>query len=105
MSAPTNRRGPQDGPPLLAPALAYSALTVADVLTYAQGHTGLLRVVALLVFGAGVPLAVWTATVHRRLRRAGVAAPGVDIALGGGLLAAASLSLSGLAIWVVADTA
>ena len=121
MSAPTNRRGPQGGPPLLAPALAYSALTIAagltyasgprpdssaaDVLTYAQGHTGLLRVVALLVFGAGVPLAVWTATVHRRLRRAGVAAPGVDIALAGGLLAAASLSLSGLITWVVADTA
>ncbi len=124
MAASTSRRNPQGGPPLLAPAIAYSALTIAaaiinasgprpnssahDVLTYAQDHIGLLRVVALLVFGAAVPLAVWTATVHRRLRRAGVAAPGVDIALTGGLLAAASLSLSGLfteSLAVVADSA
>ncbi len=121
MTAPTTRRAPQGGPPLLAPALAFCALTIGaaitgasgprphtaahDVLAYAQGHTGLLRVLALFVFGAAVPLAVWTATAHRRLRRAGVAAPGVDIALAGGLLAAASLALSGLVTWVVADTA
>jgi hypothetical protein len=121
MTETTRRRTPQGGPPLLGPALAYGALTIAaaatyasgprpdapadDVLRYAQGHTGLLHVVACLVFGAALPLAIWTATAHRRLRRSGVSAPGVDIAFAGGILAAASLSLSGLVTWVVADAA
>jgi hypothetical protein len=117
----TGRRGPQGGPPLLAPAAAYATLTIAAgivgasgprpdasadaVLRYAQHHTGQLHALAVLVFGAALPLAIWTATVHRRLRRSGVAAPGVDIALAGGILAAGSLALSGLVTWVVADTA
>jgi hypothetical protein len=121
MSENTRNRGPQGGPPLLAPAAAYGALTIAaaisdasgprpgtaadEVLRYAQHHTGLLHAVAVLVFGAAAPLAIWAATVHRRLRRIGVSAPGVDIALVGGILAAGSLALSGLVTWVLADTA
>src|SRR6478752_4067751 len=116
MSAPNTRRGPQGGPPLLAPALAYGALLIAAVavwigapqagasaartLSYAQMHAD-----AVLVFGAAVPLAIWTATVYRRLRTLGVTAPGAVIGLAGGILAAASLALSGLVTWVAADTA
>ena len=112
MSAPTARRGPQGGPPLLAPALAYGALLIASVavwigapqagasaastLSYAQSHTGQMHVEAVLVFGAALPLAIWTATVYRRLRTLGVTAPGAVIGLAGGILAAASLAISGV---------
>jgi hypothetical protein len=121
MSAPNTRRGPQGGPPPLAPALAYGALLIAAVavwigapqagasaastLSYAQAHTGQLHAEAVLVFGAAVPLAIWTATIYRRLRTLGVTAPGAVIGLAGGILAAASLAISGLVTWVTADTA
>src|SRR6266567_5148151 len=121
MSAPNARRGPQGGPPLLAPALAYGALLIASVavwigapqagasaastLSYAQAHTGQMHAEAVLVFGAALPLAIWTATVYRRLRTLGVTAPGAVIGLAGGILAAASLAMSGLVTWVAADTA
>jgi hypothetical protein len=59
----------------------------------------------VLVFGAAVPLAIWAATIYRRLRTLGVTAPGAVIGLAGGILAAASLALSGLVTWVAADTA
>jgi hypothetical protein len=52
-----------------------------------------------LSFAAAVPLAVWVATTYRRLRTLGVTAPGSVIGLTGGVLAAASLSLSGLITW------
>ena len=120
MSAPATRR-PQGGPPPLAPALAYGALLIASVavwiggpqpgtsaastLSYAQAHTGQMHAEALLVFGAAVPLAIWAATIYRRLRTLGVTAPGAVIGLAGGILAAASLALSGLVTWVMADTA
>ena len=121
MSAPVTRRRPQGGPPPLAPALAYGALLIASVavwiggpqpgtsaastLSYAQTHTGQLHAEAVLVFGAAVPLAIWAATIYRRLRTLGVTAPGAVIGLAGGILAAASLALSGLVTWVAADTA
>src|SRR5205085_10000361 len=57
------------------------------------------QVAGFLIFGASVPLAIWTATVYRRLRTLGVTAPGAVIALSGGVLAAGSLSLSGLITW------
>ena len=91
MSAPNARLGPQGGPPPLAPALAYGALLIASVavwigvpqagasaastLSYAQAHTGQMHVEAVLVFGAALPLAIWAATVYRRLRTLGVTAP------------------------------
>lgn len=125
MSAPVIRTGqrgrPQGGPPPLVPALAYGALVIATVavsagrprpgtsaaatLSYAQAHTGLLHVAAVLTFGAAAPLAIWAATIYRRLRTLGVTAPGAVIGLAGGILAAASLALSGLFTWVAADTA
>jgi hypothetical protein len=121
MSATPSRRRPQGGPPPLVPALAYGALLIASAivwiggpqpgtsaastLSYAQAHTGQLHALAVLVFGASLPLAIWTATIYRRLRTLGVTAPGAVIGLAGGILAAASLALSGLVTWVAADTA
>src|SRR2546423_4798231 len=91
MSAPNIRRGPQGGPPPLAPALAYGALLIASVavwigapqagasaastLSYAQAHTGQMHAEAVLVFGAALPLAIWAATVYPPPRTPGVTAP------------------------------
>ena len=111
----------QGGPPPLIPALVYGVLLIAAVallagaphpgtpaasaLAWDRAHTGVLHAAALVVFGAAVPLAIWTATVYRRLRTLGVTAPGAVIGLSGGLLASASLALSGLVIWTLAETA
>ena len=111
----------QGGPPPLVPALVYGALLIAAVallagaphpgtpaasaLTWDRAHTGVLHAAALVIFGAAAPLAIWTATIYRRLRTLGVTAPGAVIGLSGGLLASASLALSGLVIWTLAETA
>jgi hypothetical protein len=117
--AAARRGGPQGGPPLLAPALAYAALTIASValsaripqadasaaslLAYVRSHHTFMQVAGCLEFAAAVPLAIWTATGYRRLRTLGVNAPGAVIGLSGGLLAAASLALSGLVSWTVSQ--
>jgi len=109
------RTGPQGGPPLLAPVIAYSVLMVtavallsrvpqpgapaAAVLGYDQAHQTVMRVAGCFAFAASLPLAIWTATAYRRLRTLGVTAPGAVIGLSGGLLAATSLALSGLLTW------
>lgn len=111
----------QGGPPPLVPALVYGALLVATVallagaphhgspaastLSWSRAHTGTLHAAALLIFGAAAPLAIWTATIYRRLRTLGVTAPGAVIGLSGGLLASASLALSGLVTWTLAEAA
>jgi hypothetical protein len=116
----TTRR-PQGGPPLLAPALAYVVLTLAGPALGAglarpddspaevarlllENRTGAV-VLATALVAAAVPLAVWSATVYRRLRQFGVTAPGSAIAFPGGMLASASLALSGLVSWTAATTA
>ena len=117
-TAPPARR--LGGPPLLVPVLAYGALMVAavilsatspqpsasavSVLVYDRGHHDALELAGCLGFAASLPLAVWTATVYRQLRtRLGVTAPGAVIGLAGGLLAAASLGLTGLVNWTNAQ--
>jgi hypothetical protein len=119
VTAPRVRR-PQGGPPLIAPVLAYGALMVtavilaaaspqpaasaASVLAYNRSHHDVLEVAGCLGFAAALPLAIWTATVYRRLRTGlGVTAPGAVIGLAGGLLAAASLALTGLVTWTSAQ--
>lgn len=57
------------------------------------------------VFASAVPLAIYAATAHSRLRTLGVTAPGATIALAGGLISAAMLSLSGLVQWVLSRPA
>jgi hypothetical protein len=116
----TTRR-PQGGLPLLAPALAYAALTAAGLLLGAgltrpddspaevarlllENRTGAVVLAGSLV-AAAIPLAVWSATVYRRLRQFGVTAPGSAMAFAGGILASASLALSGLVSWTAATTA
>ncbi|MFD2466952.1 DUF4386 domain-containing protein [Amycolatopsis silviterrae] len=109
----------QGGPPLLAPALVFGALTVAsavlgaagtrpdstaaEIAEYIGGNRGVVQLLAFAVFGASIPLAVWAATAYRRQRRLGVAAPGAVIGLTGGVLSAAALAMSGLITWTAAQ--
>jgi hypothetical protein len=76
----------------------------ANLTTYDQTHQTQLLLSGLFVFGTALPLLIWSATAYRRLHRLGVTAPGSAIAYGGGLLAAASLALSGLLTWTTAQT-
>lgn len=114
-------RPPQAGPPLVALALSYGALTLvalalgvglarpddppAEVAGLLVEHRTAATVLATAVVGAAVPLAIWAATAYRRLRRLGVTAPGAAIAFAGGVLASASLAFSGLVSWTAASTA
>ncbi len=109
------------GPPLPAPAIAFAVLTVLavivsiktptpsasaqTVLSYQIAHGTALRLGGFLQFAAALPLAIWAATVHGRLRALGVTAVGNTMALAGGILAAASLALGGLITWTSAETA
>ena len=103
----------QSGPPLLIPAIVMAVFTAASaalgataardnspgLLAYELTHHWSQLLLGALVFGTSLPLLIWSATVYRRLHRLGVTAPGSAIAYGGGLLAAASLALSGLLTW------
>lgn len=120
-SATPTARAPraQAGPPLLVPVIAYGVLMVVSVILLASGpqpsasaasvlawdqvHNAL-EVAGCLGFAASLPLAIWTATVYRRLRTGlGVLAPGAVIGLVGGLLAAASLAVCGLVNWTTSQ--
>jgi hypothetical protein len=108
----------QNGPPLLIPAIVMAVFTAAatalgataarytdpNLLAYTQTHHTQELLLAFCVFGTAIPLLIWSATVYRRLHRLGVTAPGSAIAFGGGLLAAASLAVSGLLTWTTTQT-
>jgi len=66
--------------------------SAADVAAYNATHQGLVQLLALVVFGAGLSLATWTA-----------AASPPRLGFAGGLLASGSLLLSGLATWTAAQ--
>lgn len=72
---------------------------------YLAEHPEALRAAALFHFASSVPLAVFSASVVARLHALGVRAAGPLIALVGGVLASASLALSGCAQWVLARVA
>ncbi|MDH6578598.1 DUF4386 domain-containing protein [Kitasatospora sp. MAP5-34] len=111
----TTERRPQSGPPLLAPVLAFTALTIAyvvvnrstphpdasglAVLQYTQAHGTTIKVGGFLLFSSAVPLALVAAVLYRRLRALGITAPGSAITLAGGVLAAGWLALSGMLAW------
>ncbi len=45
-----------------------SKASATSVLAYDRAHHTALQVAGFLISGASVPLAIWTATVYRRLR-------------------------------------
>ncbi len=99
--AATRRR--PDGPSAGVLATVCLVLTLASVLIPplfgdSAGLTG------FLVFGASVPLGIYTATVYARLLRLGVRVPGPAIGFFGGIAASVLLSLSGLLTWVLGQS-
>ena len=108
-------RRPQSGPPLLAPVLAFAALTVAyvvvnrstphpdasglAVLHHARSHGTAIKLGSFLLFASAVPLALCSAVLYRRLRALGITAPGSAITLVGGVLASCALTASAMFAW------
>jgi hypothetical protein len=75
-----------------------SAQTIAS---YFQSHPSAVLMCAFLQFGAAIPLGLFTATMVSRLQFLGVRAAGAHIALFGGLMAAFSIAISALVLWVM----
>ncbi len=107
------------GAPLLPPVIAYAALTIAalvvpaamsgeppwtsdaHLLGFFRDHAAAAHASAFFTFGAALPFAVATAVATSRLRTLGLDVPGRMIALIGGAIASALLSLSGLATFAL----
>jgi len=126
MSAPLSRSADgapdrtQEGPPLLVVTVSFAAITVvaavlgagsprltatpAEVLAYDTSNGTLMRLAATLMFGSAIPLVISAVTLQQRLRRLGVVAPGPQMGVAGGVLAAASLAASALFTWTAAQT-
>lgn len=101
------------GPPLLAPAIAYAVVGVLGVIVpsamagesaYSSDahlrdfylHQGAAaHALAFFVMASAVPLVIWTAVASARVRALGYDVPGRMIALVGGTVSAALLTLSG----------
>jgi hypothetical protein len=66
-------------------------------------YAGAIRISSFLLFGASIPLGLFTATVTSRLRFLGITAAGVSIALFGGIAASIFLAISGLAGWILSQ--
>ncbi|WP_218061724.1 hypothetical protein [Planobispora rosea] len=75
--------------------------TTGDRLGYLTTQPQALQWAGMLHFSSAVPLAILAASLHARLHRLGVRAPGASIALTGGIIAATALMLSGLLQWAM----
>jgi hypothetical protein len=75
-----------------------SASAIQD---YVVNHHAAAQAIAFGTFASSIPLGIYAATASARLRQLGVTAPGATIALAGGILASAALSLSGLLAWTM----
>ena len=109
------RRG---GPPLPIPIAAYAVLAIGATVTYSGAMPGsapeaalaalsrnpfLAQVSAALLVAASAALAVFAAAATHRVQALGARVAGPRIGLAGGVLAAATLALSGLVGWVAVD--
>lgn len=116
----TEPQQPQARWSLLLSGVAFGVLMVASVvlmsgplvtdgadamLPYIRDNGDSTRLVALLQLASAIPLAIWTATVYRRLRNLGANGSGAVISLAGGLLASGSLLLLGTLTWTSAEIA
>ena len=115
------RRRQQGGPPLLlvgALTLGFFVVGIivaaafggvppnplgdpATVIGYYRQHAASVQAGAICLFAASVPLLIYASTASARLRQLGITAPGATIALAGGVLASAMLSLSALFGWAL----
>jgi len=72
-----------------------------EMVAYFREHAAKVSICAFFLFGAAIPLGIYTATMTSRLRFLGVRAAGVDIALFGGLAASLMTLVSALTQWVL----
>jgi len=114
-TSPATAPGPQRGPVLLVPVIAYAVLTGAAVivnrstprpdviaqtaLAYDHAQGAVITLGSFLLFASAVPLTITVAVLYRRLRALGITAPGATMTLTGGVLAASALTMSGLFGW------
>jgi hypothetical protein len=117
----TMHRRNQGGPPLVLLALISGLLMIAgdvvglavagkfatvgfgswtDIASAVSVSRDAVQAAAVLWFASAIPLAIYAATVHARLRNLGVRAPGATIALAGGLIAASMWLLAASLTWV-----
>ncbi len=111
------------GPPLLPVAIVHVLLFIAGLVWvtafvggdrfpspfqpeevirhFFSAHAAQVRIQAFLLFGAAIPLGIFTATIVSRLRFLGVRAAGELIALYGGFGASLALAASGLGSWTL----
>jgi hypothetical protein len=75
------------------------------VTEYYRQHAAATQAAAICLFAASVPLLIYAATASARLRQLGITAPGTTIALAGGVIASAMLSLSALLSWALSRPA
>lgn len=71
-----------------------------EIVSYFRLHPSLVLACASLLFGAAIPLGIFTASAVSRLRFLGVQAAGATIALFGGLAAAFDTAAAASALWV-----
>lgn len=75
--------------------------STATVAAYYTAHPAAATVSGFFVFGSGVPLGIFAATVYARLLRLGVRVPGPGIAYFGGISASILVGIAGLIGWVL----
>jgi hypothetical protein len=75
--------------------------SAVEVQAYFRDHPAAVQAGAIAQFASAVPLLIYASTASARLRQLGVTAPGATIALAGGTVASAALSLSGLLQWTL----
>lgn len=121
--ATSSHRRRDAGPPLTVLAVVSAGLFLAGLITtavlaggavpspfaapqtalaYFQANSDAVGIGAFFEFASAVPLAIYAATVSVRLRNLGIHNPGATIALVGGVLAAAFLSLAAMIGWTLA---
>lgn len=76
--------------------------SIEVIADYFQNHQLSVKLCAFFQFGSAIPLGIYTATMVSRLRFLGIQAAGPFIGLVGGFLAASSLVISSLLLWVLA---
>jgi hypothetical protein len=75
--------------------------STADVARYYLDHRTAAAVSGFFVFGSGVPLGIYAATVYARLLKLGVRVPGPGIGYFGGISASVLVGIAGLVGWVL----
>jgi hypothetical protein len=93
------------GPSLFALAIVFTILFLASIAVYAltTNSVAAAHFAAFLLFGASIPLGLFTATIVSRLQFHRINVAGVHIALFGGIAAAIFMAFSALASWATAQ--